>query len=76
MKYVCPEYLSLHKNKRWIYKSSNMQLIYLLLCIISVLQSHQIFCEPGNNLNQTFPALILHMKKFKPTGTNTLQFQI
>ena len=52
-----------------------MQLIDFLLCGISVLQSHQILCGPGNNLNQTFPALKLHFKKFKPPGTNTSQFR-
>ena len=53
-----------------------MQLIDLLLCGISVLPSHQILYELGNNLNQTFPALKLHINKFNPTGTNTLQFPI
>jgi len=53
-----------------------MQLIDLLLCGISVLKSPEILCEPANYLNQTIPALIFHIKKFKPTGTNTLQFHI
>jgi hypothetical protein len=53
-----------------------MHIIDHVLCIISALQSHQNLCEPGNNLNQTFPALELHIKKFKPTGTNTVQFRI
>jgi len=53
-----------------------MQIIDLVLCVISALQSHQTLCEIGNNLYQTFPALKLHIKKFKPTGTNTVQFRI
>jgi hypothetical protein len=51
-----------------------MQLIGFLLCGISVLQLPEFLCEPGNNLDQTFPALIFHIKKFKSTGTNRLQF--
>jgi len=53
-----------------------MELYDLLLCGISVLQSPHILCEPGNKLNQTFPAIKLHINKFNPTGTNTLQFPI
>jgi hypothetical protein len=44
--------------------------------LYSVLQSLEILCEPGNNLNQTFPALTDNMKKRKPTVTNTLQFRV
>ena len=53
-----------------------MQIIDLLLSGISVLKSHEILCEPGNNLNQTFPALNFHIKEFKLIGIKTLQFQI
>ena len=60
----------------WYINQTNMQLIELLLCGISVVQSAEILCEPANNLNETFPALIFHIKKFKPTGTKTLQFHI
>jgi len=76
VKYVCSECFDFHKNKRGIHKSSSTQLIDLLLCGISVLQSPEILCETGNNLNEAFPALKLHNKKFKPAGTNTLQFHI
>ena len=65
-----------YKNKLGIHKSSNVQLIDFPLFGISVLQSPQILCEPGNYLNQKFPALIFHIKEFKPIGTNTLQFQL
>jgi hypothetical protein len=73
---VCSECYELHKNKRVIHKSSIMQLIELLLCCILVLQSPEILCETGNNLNQIIPALTVHMKKLKPNGKNTLQFHI
>jgi hypothetical protein len=36
----------------------------------------QTFYKTGNNLNQIFPALKFHIKKFNPTGTTRLQFRM
>ena len=53
-----------------------MQQIEHLLCGIAVLQLPEMLYQPGNGLNQTFPALKFHINKFKPTGTNRLHVTV
>ena len=51
---VYSECFDLIKNKCVIHKSTNMQLIEIILCGISVLQLREIVCEPANNLTKNF----------------------
>jgi hypothetical protein len=77
---VCCECFELHKNKCGIHKSTNMQLIELLLCGISVYQSPEILCEPGNNLKtkyfQHWYTTLRNLSPPVPTGYSSIYVSV